>query len=101
EHLGMCLVDRDDEWMLFGDLGPRSGDVDLRVDLMVGKAFTEPPGEVAERCARFGHWHRRRDAEVYEEVGPVRRPRNAPGIAPADRADVDDPLLPPVRRSLL
>src|SRR6266508_4187718 len=71
------------------------------LDLTVREALTEATGEVAKSGTCFRHRHRWWDAEVDEEVGPMWCAGNAPGEATADRADVNDPLLPSIRRSLL
>src|SRR6266516_329193 len=101
EDLCVRLVDRADQRVILRDLGARGSDVNLRLDLVVGEPLTQITGEVAQLGTRFGHRHRRWDAEVDEEVGPMRCPRNAPGDATADRPDVDDTSLPSIRRSLL
>src|SRR5207247_63770 len=71
------------------------------LDPVIWKAFTQAADELAELAASFGHRHRRRHAEVDEQVGAMRRARDTPGKAAADRADVDDAALAAVRRALL
>src|SRR6266508_4005522 len=101
EDLRVALVDRADELVALRDLGTRRADVDLPVDPVVREAALQLPDPLGERRPRLRHRHRRRHADVEEEIRAAGRTAHAPREAAAHRADVDDARLVAVARPRL